>query len=92
MQDSCRSIFRVGRRLRMVHINDNFGEDDVHLAPFLGNLPWDDVLRALREVGYAGSMNVEVSCSRLPEALRKPYAAYMGAACRYLIDRFEGKN
>lgn len=76
----------------MVHINDNFGEDDVHLAPFLGSLPWDDVLRALREVGYAGSMNVEVSCSRLPEALRKPYVAYMGAACRYLIDRFEGKN
>lgn len=92
MQDPCRSIFRVGRRLRMVHINDNFGEDDVHLAPFLGNLPWDDVLRALREVGYAGSMNVEVSCSRLPEELRKPYAAYMGAACRYLIDRFEEKN
>lgn len=92
MQDPYRSILRVGKRLRMVHVNDNFGEDDVHLAPFLGEIPWDDVLRALREVGYDGSMNVEVTCSRLPEELRKPYAAYMGAACHHLIDRFEGKS
>lgn len=90
MQDAYRSILRVGKRLRMVHINDNFGEDDVHLAPFLGEIAWDDVLRALRKVGYSGSMNMEVNCNRLPESLRKPYAAYMGVACRCLIDRFEG--
>jgi len=89
LQEQGKSIRKVGSRLKMVHINDNFAEDDVHLAPFLGRINWDEVVQALRDIGYGGSMNLEVGCSRLPEPLRAPYAAYMAAAGRHLIDLFE---
>ena len=89
LQEQGKSIRKVGKRLKMVHINDNFAEDDVHLAPFLGKVKWEETMKALKEIGYAGSMNLEVKCNRLPESLRAPYAAYMAASGRYLIDLFE---
>ena len=78
------SITAIGERLRMVHLNDNHDEDDIHLAPFLGTIKWEKAMSALRKVGYKGSLNLEVACTRLPEALRESYAAYMGKAVREL--------
>ena len=78
------SIHAVGDRLLMVHLNDNHDEDDIHLAPFLGTVKWRDAMTALREIGYRGSLNLEVQCVRVPEALRESYAAYMGKAVREL--------
>ena len=89
LQNQKKSIHKVGHRLGMVHINDNFAEDDVHLAPFLGRVPWEETMQALRDVGYAGSMNLEVKCNRLPPELRPSYAAYMAASGRYLIHLFD---
>lgn len=89
LQEQGKSISKVGARLKMVHINDNFAEDDVHLAPFLGRINWEEAMKALKDIGYSGSMNLEVTCNRLPEPLRAPYAAYMAASGRYLIDLYE---
>ncbi len=74
------SLVRIGKRLKMVHINDNFAEGDVHIAPFIGNVRWEDVAAGLKEAGYAGSLNLEVGCGRLPEELKAGYAAYMASS------------
>ncbi len=87
-QPQLASLLSVGQRLRMVHLNDNYGEDDIHLAPFLGTVKWHDAMTALRKVGYCGSLNLEVQCVRVPEALRGRYAAYMGKAVRELEKLF----
>lgn len=78
------AITAIGSRLRMVHLNDNFAEDDVHLALFLGNADWKQIAAGLAAVGYRGSLNTEVSCNRLPDTLRPEYAACMAAAVRQL--------
>ena len=89
LQMQRRSLLKIGSRLKMVHINDNFAEDDIHLAPFLGRIDWQETMSALREIGYAGSLNLEVSCDRLPEALRPIYASFMAESGRQLIRWFE---
>ena len=89
LQQQYKSILKIGKRLKMVHINDNFAEDDVHLAPFLGKIDWTQTMKGLREIGYCGSMNLEVKCNALPPELRESYAAYMAASGRYLIRLFE---
>ena len=83
-QDQYESLVRIGSRLRMVHLNDNFAEDDVHLALFLGRVSWDGVAKGLREIGYQGSLNTEVECNGRPEPLRVLYARYMAEAVRTL--------
>ena len=83
------SIMKIGKRLRELHINDNFAEDDVHIAPFLGTVPWDEVARALHDVGFKGSLNLELECTKRPVPLQKAYADYVIASARLLRDMIQ---
>ena len=85
-QGQLQSLLQIGHRLKEVHINDNYAEDDIHIAPFLGSVDWHEVAQGLKEIGYGGSLNLEVGCSRLPGGLRKAYADYMASSARLLAD------
>jgi len=50
----------LGPRLWGVHLHDNWGKQDDHLIPGMGVTPFEDVARALAEVGYAGTFVIEV--------------------------------
>ncbi len=50
----------MGPRLWGVHLHDNDGTDDAHFLPGMGVIPFDDVARALAEVGYAGPFMLEI--------------------------------
>ncbi len=50
----------LGHHLRALHIQDNMGEDDSHLCPFLGTLNLDDVMHGLLAIGYDGYFTFEV--------------------------------
>ncbi len=84
-QNQEESLLLIGKRLRMVHVNDNFAEGDVHIAPFLGNTDWSGVVQGLKGAGYRGSLNLEVGCGRRPEALWADYARYMASSARLLV-------
>ena len=67
----------VGRRLRVIHVNDNFGINDDHVPPFVGNIDWKDAMRGLDKVGFDGLFNFEISTGRLPESVRRSHAKYL---------------
>jgi len=53
-----------------VHLTDNYGYQDDHLAPGQGNAPIKDVLKILKKHGYSGPLTVEpgsVAPSALPQ-------------------------
>lgn len=52
-------IHVMGGRIKAVHLHDNWGDDDRHLAPYAGDIVWRDVIDGLRDIGYRGSMNFE---------------------------------
>ena len=55
-------ILKAGSRLKALHIADNDGSRDQHLAPFgAGKVDFIEVVRALSEIGYDGMFNYEVS-------------------------------
>lgn len=55
-----RALRAIGRRLAALHINDNDGLEDRHWTPFRGQANWDEILEALREIGYEGPFNGEL--------------------------------
>ena len=57
--DQYENITKIGKRLRALHINDNFGMDDDHIMPGIGKIKWDDVIRALDDIGYEYSFTFE---------------------------------
>lgn len=53
------AIRQMGQHLKALHIHDNFGEKDEHQLPYLGNIEWEPLLQALKEVKYAGDFTYE---------------------------------
>ena len=54
------AVRSIGRRLFALHVHDNDGASDQHLPPLSGCIDWSGFADALDEVGYAGTLNLEV--------------------------------
>ena len=77
-QDVPRMIRLYGDKLAALHLQDNFGKitpvyEDMHMFPTHGRLPWDAIFAALRDIGYKGTINMEVSAElkRMPDPIRR---------------------
>ena len=58
--DQEKAILSMGSRIKCLHLNDNhYGARDEHLLPFMGEVNWDGVVRALVKTGYSGTLNYE---------------------------------
>ena len=49
----------LGKNLTAVHIHDNDGHSDQHLAPFFGTIDMDSVMRGLIDAGFGGTFTFE---------------------------------
>lgn len=52
-------IVAVGKHLKAIHFNDNDGVNDLHTAPFMGNMNVDEIMQALIAVNYTGAVTFE---------------------------------
>lgn len=80
-------IRTVGGRLRALHIADNEGQTDQHMMPYgKGNVDFEDVVRALREVDYHGLFNLEIPGERFaPLPVRGYKLEYIKKCYDYLM-------
>ena len=53
------SLRTLGKRLKCLHIADNYGVTDDHNPPFFGTICWDGFGDTLREIGYTGDFTYE---------------------------------
>lgn len=56
-------IMALGDELFAIHYNDNHGQRDDHVAPFLGRLNHDEVIKALIDVSFKGFFTLECDSS-----------------------------
>lgn len=83
------SLEYVGKRLKVIHVNDNSGIDDDHVAPFMGNVDWKDAMRGLAIAEYEGVFNFELATGRIPTAARISYAKYLVDVANELMSYIE---
>ena len=86
--DQYAGIMTCGERLKVLHLHDNNGQADLHIPAFQGNINWDDVMRALRDVKFEGELNFEVAVSRVPEELREPLYRYIADSGKLLREKY----
>ena len=81
----------LGGHIRALHIQDNMGDEDTHLAPFLGTLNLDSVLCGLLDIGYTGYFTFEVGGFFTSAKKRRVYerSTRLAAAPIELRDAFE---
>lgn len=84
-------IRRAKGYIGYTHIHDNDGAFDLHRLPFYGNIEWEEVMKALAEIGYDGNLNYESGrfLDNVPSSLRAEGAKYMAKVGRHLIERYE---
>ena len=75
----------VGKRLKVLHVNDNFGVGDDHVPPFVGNIDWKDAMRGLADIGFEGLFNFEIATGKIPNELRPALAKYLIDSARILM-------
>lgn len=77
--------------LRLLHIQDTDYVDDRHQLPYLGLHDWDEICRALAEIGYSGDFTFEIPgyLRRMPPELIPEALALAAAAGRHLIRQIE---
>lgn len=51
----------LGSHVRALHVQDNLGNKDSHIAPFSGTLNLDSLMHGLLDIGYEGYFTFEVS-------------------------------
>jgi sugar phosphate isomerase/epimerase len=91
-EDVLSAVREAGRRLIHVHASDNRGEKDEHLVPGKGTVPWDGVVKALRETGFDGPFTVELrDYTRGENPAYKDFDRIL-SACRASLDRIFGKT
>ena len=69
--DQAAAIKDIGSRLKMTHVHDNYKNGDHHQIPALGSLEWGCIdwvkpMGALKEIGYEGSLALELIFPPVP--------------------------
>lgn len=67
------SLRILGHHVRALHIQDNYGDSDIHLAPFFGTLNLDSLMHGLQDINYQGYFTFESGNILLPASKRRPY-------------------
>ena len=81
----------MGARITCLHVHDNNNKEDSHTLPYMMNLDWQSILKALADIDYGGNFTFEadnfiksVPLDIFPDACR-----FMVATGRNMIKQIE---
>lgn len=64
--DLNKSIREASDKLFHIHAHDNFGREDLHLAPGEGNIRWKSIFEALEKIKYNHLIEIETEVDKIP--------------------------
>ena len=85
------AMLEMGNRLTMLHVSDNFGIKDDHLAPYFGTIDWDNMMKTLAEIRYKGDFIFENFSffDGAPAELRIPIMQLCKSIGDHLCNKFD---
>lgn len=77
------------KRITSLHIHDNDYLNDRHALPCTMNMDWDEICKALAEIGYEGDFTLEANCflKRFSEDFVPTALKFMCDISRYLVKK-----
>lgn len=66
------AVRKIGKKfLRVLHVHDNNGVNDLHWLPYTGVIDWEDFSKSLDEIGFEGTVSLETAVpKKIPEDIR----------------------
>ena len=90
LYDMAKVIEKMGERIKILHLHNNFRTGDMHITPAEGTVDWDVVMPALKRAGYKGDVSLEINFDvnfALKETLPS-LMAHLADCAGVLIDKF----
>jgi L-ribulose-5-phosphate 3-epimerase len=86
--NQCAALRAIGAHLKALHVADNRGEKDDHLAPYFGTINWEAIMKTLQEIGYKGDFTFEIHnfTNGLPDGLHEPALRFTYELGMYLLN------
>lgn len=89
------TVQRLGRRIKILHLHENDGMDDLHQIPFTfgreagDGFDWEGLLAGLQETGYDGVLSFETfpSMNSFPESVKEDVLKTIAGIGRYFAGR-----
>ncbi|MBQ4526784.1 MAG: sugar phosphate isomerase/epimerase [Clostridia bacterium] len=78
------AIKEVGSRLKCTHIHNNFKREDSHMTPLAGDIKWDEVMKAFKEISYEGPFTCETGTPYTNEEAMRLYMNFDYQGLEYL--------
>ena len=77
--------------LLALHIHDNDYYRDRHMIPFAGNLDWNEITRALHDIGYQGDFTLEIFgyLMKVDDQFMETALDFAAKTGRHLLKRIE---
>ena len=81
-------IRALGGRISCLHLHDNDFETDLHTLPYLGEINFKNVTKALQKIGYRGDITLEANgfCDSIPDPLVPAALRFMCEVASHLRD------
>jgi len=67
------ALAMLGSHVMAIHVQDNYGNTDAHMAPFFGTLSLDSLITGLKNIGYKGYFTFESGNILLPAKSRRKF-------------------
>ena len=86
-QEPADLVYQLGSRIKALHLHGNDRIQDLHLTPFeTADMGWKSFCTALKDIGYEGTINLEVlsAVRRTPTTVRPALYTYLHACADYL--------
>ena len=82
-------IRKLGSRLQTVHVHDNRDQGDDHLCPYLGNIKWEQIFKALKAINFSGYWVFETGTSKnFPDDFKDRTVKFSLDVARYMIKKY----
>ena len=77
------------QRLKVLHVHDNSGKSDQHVAPFVGRINWAEFMKALHEIKYNGVFSLEIHnyVQRMPKELIDDAVLMSYKIAKHLVEK-----
>ena len=81
-------VRRLGDKIYALHVHDNNFGIDLHMMPYHGRIDWDEFRKALKDINYRGSFNLETLPSRkLPDDIFEDMCKALGKIALKLAEQ-----
>jgi len=83
--DKAKVLDAMGERVKIAHMHNNTEMCDLHIAPCLGTVKWEDMIPILVKNNYSGALSLEINLKIVTPQMKQAYLEFCSKAADEML-------